>query len=91
MVIVETIIQNKHGFHVRPCQQFLRMTQNFTSKITVVNADKGIEVDGKNAFSLMQLMALRGTYLQIKAEGDDEEIAAAALSGLVASRFGGID
>lgn len=87
MIIVEGMLQNKTGFHIRPAQLFTEKANEFKSKVTVRN-EKGMEVDGKSILGLMTMGLAFGEKIIIKTEGEDEKLAADALLELVNSKFG---
>ncbi len=89
MVVVETVVQNKYGFHVRPSTRFMQLAKRFRSGVRVETG--GLSADGKSIMELMTLGAARGSSLAITAEGPDEAEAAAALKQLVDESFGGIE
>jgi phosphocarrier protein HPr len=79
-------IENSLGLHMRPTMQFVDLANQFRSKILVRKGDHA--VDGKNPMEMMLLEAVRGTQLEIQAQGADAESAADALAALVKSGFG---
>ena len=87
MTIVEGIVQNKAGFHIRPVQLFMEKASQFKSSIKVKN-EEGIEIDGKSILGLMTMGFELGHKIIIIADGADEEVAVKALLELVNSKFG---
>jgi phosphocarrier protein len=85
-ITVNATIVNKLGLHARPAMEFVDVAVAFSSAITV-RRDKQ-EVDGKSIMMMMLLAATQGTQLEIIADGDDAEQAAAKLKQLVDSGFG---
>ncbi len=88
-IAVETVLQNKYGFHARPSTTFALLAKQYQAAITV--CVDGIKVDGKSVMALMSLGATRGSRVRIEAEGEDAEKAVAALKSHVDDRFGGIE
>lgn len=78
-------ILNKLGIHARPAAQFVKLANKYQSHITVEK--DGEEVDGKSIMGLMMLAAGHGSTILVKAEGEDEGEALAALEDLVARKF----
>ena len=65
------------GLHARPAGQFVVLASRFRSEISV---GRGSEwVDGRSVLSLLSLAAARGTWLRIRAVGEDASAAVAAL------------
>ncbi len=70
-------IKDEVGIHARPAGMLAKEAKSFSSKIT-------IEANGKSAdvTKLMAVMGLgikKGTKVNIKAEGEDEEAAIASI------------
>ena len=82
----EVEVINKHGLHARPGLVFVQTANRYTSKIEVSNGS--LTVNGKSIMTVMRLAAVKGTILQIVADGEDAEEAADCLVRLVASGFG---
>ena len=80
-----TII-NKLGLHARAASKFVSTSTAFSADISVCSNEKW--VDGKSIMSVMMLAASKGTEIQIRCSGDDEEQALAALTTLINDRFG---
>ncbi|WP_022959614.1 HPr family phosphocarrier protein [Spongiibacter tropicus] len=80
-----TII-NKLGLHARAASKFVSTSAAFSADVAVCSNDKW--VDGKSIMSVMMLAASRGTEIQIRCEGDDEEQALSALVELINDYFG---
>jgi phosphocarrier protein len=74
-------IKNADGLHMRPAMQFVDVTSQFESDITVSNDENN--VDGKSIMQMSMLAATCGTKLKIKAEGADAKEAIDALRQLV--------
>ena len=80
------MIQNKFGLHARPSASFVQTASHFQSEI-VVEKD-GQVADGKSILDLMTLAAAYGTFITIKANGEDAQEALRALETLIDGRFG---
>jgi len=83
---VVVTIQNAQGLHLRPMDLFVRLSNQFKSKIEVLRA--GERVDGKSMLAMMTLASVQGTQLRVEATGPDAEAALDALAALVARGFG---
>ena len=79
-------IRNRLGLHARAAAKFVHVANRFSSRIQVVKA--ATTADGKSILGLLTLAAACGTALTLRADGADERDAIAALSGLIAERFG---
>ena len=86
MVRRELEIRNKLGLHARAAAKFVRCAGGFESQLDIVRGD--LRVDGKSIMGVLLLAAPQGTVLEIIVEGADEEAAIAALTELVATKFG---
>lgn len=86
MIEREARIVNSLGLHARPAAQIVRMAANFTAHIELEKDD--LSVNAKSIMGVMMLAAESGSTLRIKADGEDEAQAVAALADLVASGFG---
>jgi len=79
-------ITDPNGIHARPAGLFAQKMQEFKSCITVVKdgQDAGstnagsTSADGKKLIALMKLRPKCGQTIVVRAEGEDEEAAAAA-------------
>lgn len=78
MVEIKTTVQNKTGLHARPAAQLVALAKTFGSKITV-SAD-GRACDAKSIFSVLHACIKQGAPVAVRAEGDDEQAAAAAVT-----------
>ncbi len=86
MITREATIVNELGLHARPAAQFVKLANSFASHIEVVK--DSLAVNGKSIMGVMMLAAEQGSTIAIRAAGDDEAQAAAALADLVADGFG---
>ncbi len=78
-------IQNKQGLHARPAEQFVRLANQFESKIQLVRDDRRVEA--RNMIDLLTLGATQGTQLTLEADGPDAQAAVDALADLVETGF----
>lgn len=79
------VVRNRLGLHARPAAMFVQEAVKFKSQILVVK--DGLQVNGKSVMGLMLLAAESGSKLTIKAEGQDEDRAIAALEILFERKF----
>lgn len=86
MIEREARIVNSLGLHARPAAQIVRLAATFTSHIEFEKDD--LAVNAKSIMGVMMLAAESGSTVRIRAEGEDEAQAVAALADLVASGFG---
>jgi phosphocarrier protein HPr len=85
MIEREARIVNPLGLHARPAAEFVKTASRFKSAIHV--SKDGLSVNGKSIMGVMMLAAERGSSMNIRAEGDDAEVAMEALLALVAAGF----
>ncbi|MCS6841264.1 MAG: HPr family phosphocarrier protein [Roseiflexaceae bacterium] len=77
-------IRHPFGLHARPAADFYRKTREFRSRITVRNMSRRSSVElPVSLLNLLQLGAAQGHQVLIRAEGDDEREAVAALAALL--------
>ena len=86
MVEQSVVIQNRLGLHARACSVFVKEASKYAANIFV--ARDGIEVNGKSILGVMMLAAERGAEILLRAEGEDEVEALAALVRTVNDKFG---
>jgi phosphocarrier protein HPr len=78
-------IKNKLGLHARAAATLVHTAARFRSDIKIRKGDE--EVDGKSILGILLLAAGRGTTITIKANGDDEADAVAAIEKLIDAKF----
>ena len=86
MPSVEAPIVNKLGLHARAAAKLTHIASGFQSDIWLSRA--GRRVNAKSIMGVMMLAAGRGSTVTIEAEGSDAQAALAALTKLIAERFG---
>ncbi len=79
-------IVNRLGLHARAAAKLVHLTGSFQSRITL--SSNGQVVDGKSILGILLLAAAQGATLRVSCDGSDEDDALAALTSLVADRFG---
>ena len=78
-------IQNRLGLHARAAARFVHVANRFSSRITVTRGTKTI--DGKSILGILLLAAAQGVWLELAAEGEDEQAMIEALVSLVERGF----
>jgi phosphotransferase system HPr (HPr) family protein len=85
----ELVIHNQSGLHARPAATFVRAAAAFRSSITVRNVSRnGTVVDAKSILGVLGLGVSPGHRIVLTVDGDDEDVAIAALTELVAAGIG---
>ena len=80
MYMKETTVNNQVGLHARPATFFIQKANEFKSSIWVEKDDRRV-----NAKSLLGIV--KGTAINLIADGPDEEAAINALVELINSEF----
>jgi len=79
-------IVNKLGLHARAAAKLTHLAGNFASDIWISRS--GRRVNAKSIMGVMMLAAGQGTSVLLEAEGSDADQALAALTKLIADKFG---
>ena len=79
-------LANERGLHARASAKFVQMAERFEAIISV--SKDGESVNATSIMGLMMLGAACGTQIIVSARGRDAETAMAALTTLVAEKFG---
>ncbi len=82
----EVQIVNQLGLHARASAKLTQTASRFASNVWLTR--DGRRVNGKSIMGVMMLAAAKGTTLKLEVDGPDEEEAMAALTTLIADRFG---
>ena len=89
MTEVTLTLTNQVGLHARPAAVFYKKSREFKSKITIQNLSrpetKEVPV---GPFYLLQIGVSQGHSVRIRADGEDEGKAIAALTQLIEDNFG---
>ena len=85
-VTAALILANERGLHARASAKFVQMAERFEAIISV--SKDGESVNATSIMGLMMLGAACGTQIIVSARGRDAETAMAALTTLVAEKFG---
>ncbi|MGQ9685994.1 MAG: HPr family phosphocarrier protein [Thiobacillaceae bacterium] len=82
----EVQIVNRLGLHARASAKLTQTAARFAADVWLVNGVR--RVNGKSIMGVMMLAAAKGTTLKLEVDGPDEEEAMAALTTLIADKFG---
>lgn len=85
MVIKEVTINNQVGLHARPATFFIQKANEFRSSIWIEKDER--RVNAKSLLGVLSLGIVKGTAINIIADGSDEADAIEVLSELIASDF----
>ena len=86
MPSIEAEIVNRLGLHARAAAKLTHIASGFQSDIWLSRA--GRRVNAKSIMGVMMLAAGQGSTVTIEAQGTDAQAALAALTRLIAERFG---
>lgn len=81
----EVTINNQVGLHARPATFFIQKANEFKSTIWVEKDDR--RVNAKSLLGVLSLGIVKGTSINIIADGVDEEEAVEMLSDLIDREF----
>ena len=85
MVSKEVVINNQVGLHARPATFFIQKANEFKCSIWVEKEER--RVNAKSLLGVLSLGIVKGTTINIIADGADEDEAIETLTALVASDF----
>lgn len=85
MVTREVVVNNQVGLHARPATFFIQKANEFKSSIWVEKEER--RVNAKSLLGVLSLGIVKGTTINISADGADEDDAVSALEELVSSSF----
>ena len=85
MVSKEIVINNQVGLHARPATFFIQKANEFKSSIWVEKEDR--RVNAKSLLGVLSLGIVKGTQVNLIADGNDENEAIECLSNLIDSDF----
>jgi phosphocarrier protein len=83
---VDAAIINRLGLHARAAAKLTHVASGFQSEIWLSRS--GRRVNAKSIMGVMMLAAGKGSTVKIEADGPDADAALAALTKLIADRFG---
>jgi len=82
----QVMITNKLGLHARAAAKLVHTASVFESEIYVGTEHE--EVNAKSILGILTLAATKGTPLNVRADGPDEEAAVRAIVQLFSDKFG---
>lgn len=85
MVTKEVVINNQVGLHARPATFFIQKANEYKCSIWVEKDER--RVNAKSLLGVLSLGIVKGTSVNIIADGSDEEEAISTLMALVESDF----
>lgn len=85
MVTKEIVINNQIGLHARPATFFIQKANEFKSSIWIEKEDR--RVNAKSLLGVLSLGIVKGTSVNLIADGADEEAAIKTLTDLIDSDF----
>ena len=81
----EVEVLNQVGLHARPATFFIQKANEFKSSIWVEKDER--KVNAKSLLGVLSLGIVKGTKINLIADGQDEEEAIVTLVNLIASNF----
>ena len=86
-MITSTIrISNKLGLHARASAKLTKLAGSFRSEVFM--SRNGRRVNAKSIMGVMMLAAGAGAEVELEINGEDEQAAMKAISGLIEDKFG---
>ncbi|MCL2748351.1 MAG: HPr family phosphocarrier protein [Oscillospiraceae bacterium] len=79
------IVNNQVGLHARPATFFIQKANEFKSSVWVEKEAR--RVNAKSLLGVLSLGIIKGTEINISADGPDESEAVSALADLISSNF----
>lgn len=85
MVTKELIVQNRAGIHARPASTIAKVSQRYSSEITLTSGT--MTINAKSIMGIITLGAIYKTPITVTCDGCDENEAMDALQSLFENRF----
>lgn len=85
MYMKEAVVNNQVGLHARPATFFIQKANEFKSSIWVEKDER--RVNAKSLLGVLSLGIVKGTSINLIADGPDEKEAVEALIELITSNF----
>ncbi len=85
MFMKETMVSNQVGLHARPATFFIQKANEFKSSIWVEKDER--RVNAKSLLGVLSLGIVKGTPINLIADGPDEEAAVNSLVDLISNEF----
>ena len=81
----DIVVSNRLGLHARASAKLVQLVSSFKSTVWIIS--KGRDVNAQSIMGVMMLAAGMGTSLTVRAEGEDEGAALAAVVELFDRKF----
>jgi phosphocarrier protein HPr len=85
MYMKEVVVNNQVGLYARPATFFIQKANEFKSSIWIEREER--RVNAKSLLGVLSLGIVKGTSINLIANGPDEEVAVNALAELIFSDF----
>ena len=85
MYMKEAVVNNQVGLHARPATFFIQKANESKSSIWVEKDER--RVNAKSLLGVLSLGIVKGTAINLIADGADENEAVEALAELIATNF----
>lgn len=85
MYMKDAVVNNQVGLHARPATFFIQKANEFKSSIWVEKDQR--KVNAKSLLGVLSLGIIKGTEINIMADGPDEKEAVEALAELISKNF----
>jgi phosphocarrier protein NPr len=79
-------IKNRLGMHARPAMKLFDLVQSFDAEVLLRN-DSGTEAEASSVIALLMLDSSKGRFIEVEANGPDENQALAAIIELFNAGF----
>ncbi|MCL4145670.1 UNVERIFIED_CONTAM: hypothetical protein GTU68_010312 [Idotea baltica] len=79
-------IVNEKGLHARASAKLVEVVESFDAQAEV--SKDGMNASGDSIMGLLMLAAAKGSFIDVETSGVDADALAAALTTLVADKFG---
>ncbi|MBQ2261721.1 MAG: HPr family phosphocarrier protein [Loktanella sp.] len=86
MTTAQLKIENIKGLHARASAKLVEVVESFDAEATV--RKDGESASGDSIMGLLMLAASIGTFIEVETRGPDAEKLLAAITALVADKFG---
>jgi len=85
MYVKEVTVNNQVGLHARPATFFIQKANEFKSSIWIEKEER--RINAKSLLGVLSLGVVKGSTINIVADGVDEEEAVTTLVTLISSDF----
>ena len=85
MIERELTVTNRLGLHARATAKLVQLLSPYRCNVTLIAT--GREVNAKSIMGVMLLAAGQGTPVKLRVDGEDEAVAADAVTALFERRF----